>query len=516
MIKKTAKNLLVGYTILGIIFGCVFPIIAISIELYYNKLDVSYINIKSLHQNNILLYMIDTAPVFLGLFSFAAGVIRSRLELKNIELNKMVNYDDLTGLYNRRFGNDRIKELILKHMKTGEFFVVAFLDLDKFKYINDTSGHIFGDEVLKVVARRLVMTVENIKNVIRLGGDEFMIMIEGDLDLLDQKLNHIADCIAMPIKIREKSFLVEASIGVVYYPEHGQNLTDLLKKADIAMYHCKNVNSRRYCIFSSDMSKEMEAKVDMSNALESVLEKDELYLLYQPIIDAQTERLIAAEALIRWKSENFNRIVSPMEFIPLAEQNGKIIEIGYWIIETACKLVKKYEHEPKFPIISINISAVQIKEWDFIDNVASIIKKYKVNTNSLKFEITESNSMEEIENSKLILKKLKDMGIKISMDDFGTGHSSLAELKKMMIDYIKIDKSFIDDLHVDASNELIVDAMISMAKSLKIQIIAEGVETKEQFEYLKANGCDYIQGYLFSKPIGEKELVEKFVKGIKM
>lgn len=501
------RYIIFRYTLVGILFGCLFPIGAILFEVIRFKLPLNIHTIELLHASVPILFMIDTAPIFLGLFACVAGVIRNRLEISNIELEMLANKDDLTNTYNRRFGHYRVKQLIEKYRKEKSEFALIFIDLDRFKYINDTSGHEYGDEVLKVLAERLHMIVSNDKNLMRLGGDEFMVICE-KLDLIEQQLEDIVRQIELPIVVKEKHFLLKASIGISICPKHGKEVSELLRYADIAMYHCKKTFKSPYCIFEESMLDDIEDTVKISNALERAIEKDEFELVYQPIYDISGEKLYAAEALLRWESESLAKKIPPSVFIPIAEQSGVIIEIGYWVIETVCRLLSMCSDRKNVPIISINISGVQLRDDGFIERVEKIIETYGILPHEIKFEITESVSMEEIKHSKAVFKRFKELGFSLSMDDFGTGHSSLSELRKMMIDYIKIDKSFIDDIHVDVSNDLIVSAMIAMAKSLQINVIAEGVEEESQLEYLKEQGCDYIQGYLFSKPISESEFIK--------
>ncbi|MCT4663063.1 MAG: bifunctional diguanylate cyclase/phosphodiesterase [Tissierellales bacterium] len=501
------KHIIFRYTLVGILFGCLFPIGAILFEVIRFELPLNIHTVELLHKSVPLLLMIDTAPLFLGIFAFVAGVIRNRLEDSNIELEMLANKDDLTDTYNRRFGHYRIEQMIAKHKKDNSEFALIFIDLDRFKYINDTAGHEYGDEVLKILASRLHSLVRDEKNLIRLGGDEFMILCE-NTKLLSQQLDDIVKRVEMPIMVKDKHFLLKASIGISICPEHGDKVSELLRYAYIAMYHCKKTFKSPYCIFKEDMLEDMEETVRISNALEIALEKDEFELVYQPIYDTSGENLYAAEALLRWDCKNLDEKIPPSVFIPIAEQSGVIIEIGYWVIESVCRLLSTCNERKNVPVISINISGVQLRDDIFVDRVEHIVKEYGIKPHEIKFEITESVSMEEISHSKSVFKKLKESGFRLSMDDFGTGHSSLAELRKMMIDYIKIDKSFIDDIHVDVSNDLIVSAMIAMAKGLQINVIAEGVEEESQLEYLKEQGCDYIQGYLFSKPISESEFIK--------
>lgn len=504
------KNILLTYTIVGILFGFLFPTSAIVFELTRLGLNINLKNIIYVHHHNNLLFMIDTAPFFLGSFASIAGVIRSKLEVINKELAHQATVDELTNTYTRRYGNKLINKFINSNTKVG----IIFIDLNRFKMINDTLGHSIGDKLLQAVANRLMENSKQGEYVVRLGGDEFMIIIENfyDIDTLTYIANKLIHLFDKPFWISNRYLYIKASMGISIFPNHGKNIETLLKYADVAMYTCKNNKNSKFEIFNDSMLENLNINFNIENELYHALGRKELFLVYQPIVDSNTSEILAAEVLLRWNNHKLG-LISPEKFIPIAENTNLIIDIGKWVLKEAC-IQNKLWQEKGYPciVISVNVSVNQLKQDNFIDMLKEILTETELDTKYLELEITENISIENWEEISFIFQELKQLGIKLSMDDFGTGCSSLSELKNLMIDTLKIDKSFIRDININANKNstLIVSAIISMAKNLNLNIIAEGVETVSQLQFLRKLNCNQIQGYLFSKPVKAEKFEELF------
>ncbi len=443
------------------------------------------------------------------------GIIKDITEKKETE--KQIQYmsfrDSLTGLYNRAFFIDKLDSEITKD--TNENLAVLFLDLDDFKKINDTLGHSVGDKVLKEFSVRIQKCVRDIDTVARIGGDEFIIL----MPQLKSKMiyiniaNNIVNSLREPIIVNEKKLEGSVSIGISEYPNDGKDAETLIKNADIAMYKAKenkNIDEERITLFHYDMDNQIKEDFVLSNHARYAIEKKELLIYYQPIIDINTEKIVAAEALLRWKHPKLG-FISPEKFIPIIEKNGLIDKIGSWVLKNACIQNKEWHDKGYSPLkIAVNISINQLKQKKFTELVANILKETNLESKYLELEITESISAENIYNIENILLNLEKLGITLSIDDFGTGYSSLGQLKKLPISTLKIDKSFINDIDNEHKNTEIPLAIITMAKSLNIKVIAEGIETKTQSEFLKDHKCEFGQGYLFSRPI-DSESFEKLL-----
>ncbi|MCY6355980.1 putative bifunctional diguanylate cyclase/phosphodiesterase [Clostridium sp. ZS2-4] len=502
------KNILLTYAIVGILFGFLFPISAIIFELISLDLHINLKNIIYIHKHNNLLFMIDTAPLFLGSFSSIAGFIRSKLEVINNELEHQATVDELTNAYTRRHGNKLLNNFINSNTKIG----IIFIDLDRFKMINDTLGHSIGDKLLQAVANRLMTNSKQSEYVIRLGGDEFMVIVENfhDIETLTYIASKLIQQFDKPFWISNRYLSIKASMGISIFPDHGKDIETLLKYADVAMYTCKNNKKSKFEIFNDSMLKNLDINFNIENELYNALERKEFFLVYQPIVDANTSEILAAEVLLRWDNHKLG-LISPEKFIYIAESTNLIIDIGKWVLKEACIQNKLWQKKGYPPItMSVNVSVAQLKQANFINIVKEILAETELDTKYLKLEITESISIENPEEIYSVFQELKQLGIKLSIDDFGTGYSSLSELKNLMIDTLKIDKSFIRDINVNINKNstLIVSAIISIAKNLNLNIIAEGVETVAQLQFLKNHNCNQIQGYLFSKPVKAEKFEE--------
>jgi len=469
-----------------------------------------------------------------GKISHAVVVSHNVTEIKRSEekLKHLAFHDPLTNLPNRLHFVDRIMLEISHAKRSGNMFALVFIDLDNFKKINDTFGHQMGDVLLQSVAQRLtkclregdsITTREDHikyidKTVCRMGGDEFIIIVPG---LLDPKftrivVNRILEIFKVPFIIDEHELYITSSIGIALYPTDGEDPETLIKNADIAMYRAKDGGRNNYRFYSPSMSELTVELVKLENALHHALKHNEFIIYYQPKYDLSSNALIALEALVRWKSHIDGGIIAPDKFIPIAEETGLIIPIGEWVLNTVCKQTQQW-HEKGYPMlgVSVNISARQFQDRNLVKKIRAILEETGINPNTLELEITESTMMQNIDSTIKILDELKKIGISISLDDFGTGYSSLKYIKKLPIDKLKIDQSFIRSMIPDDDNAAIVAAIITMAKQLGIKVIAEGVETEEQLSFLKDKKCDEVQGYLLCRPLPLAELFELLRKQYK-
>jgi diguanylate cyclase (GGDEF)-like protein/PAS domain S-box-containing protein len=424
------------------------------------------------------------------------------------EIERLAFYDPLTGLPNRRLLLDRLKPALAASHRNGRKGALLFIDLDHFKSLNDTLGHDMGDLLLQQVAERLRGIVREGDTVARLGGDEFVVMLE---DLSDQILgaaqqteiigNKIIAVINQPFQLATHNYLTTPSIGAALFNGQENSVDELLKQADIAMYQSKTSGRNSLRFFDSNMQDVITARVLLEDDLRRALDVKQFQLHYQIQVD-HSGRPIGAEALIRWIHPK-RGLVSPAEFIPLAEETGLILPIDQWVLETACAQLKAWQQDPftRGLVLSVNISAKQFFQADFVTRVQEVIQYHAINSGLLKLELTESLLVENIEDTIATMNALGAMGVQFSLDDFGTGYSSLQYLKKLPLDQLKIDQSFIRGIAVDSGDQAIACAIIAMAASLKLNVIAEGVETEEQRQFLLHNGCMNFQGYLFGKPV---------------
>lgn len=427
-------------------------------------------------------------------------------------IHHMAYYDTLTGLPNRNMFKEHLNNRLLN--AEDEKLAVLFLDLDRFKVINDTKGHSTGDHVLQLVAKRLSDAVLDEGLVSRQGGDEFLI-------LLNNASNEKIECISQqiindfsqPLYIEDDEFFVTTSMGISIYPHDGEDQETLIKNADTAMYLAKDRGKNNYQYYNSKLNNSSTRKMKLEVELRKALEKDQLTIYYQPQVELSTRKIIAVEALLRWNSPTYGS-VSPAEFIPIAEETGLIVPIGRWVLKKVSEQHKQWKKAgiPSLRV-AVNVSVRQMQENHFAQDVKCVIKEYDLNPLELELEITES-IMQNIENSTIVLNELKQLGVTLSIDDFGKGYSSLSYLKHLPIDTIKIDKSFVDDICDPANNGSIAKAIIDMGHNLGFTIVAEGIEQEEQAEFLHGNSCEYGQGYFFSKPMPAEDVFLLLKKGL--
>ena len=431
-------------------------------------------------------------------------------------LHKLAYYDNLTGLPNRKMILDQMEALISKMSSEGREFIYVLIDLDNFKKINDTAGHSVGDHILIEIANRWSVMTEQGDILGRFGGDEFSILIPRNLNMeeLEAYLSHMKYVLSKAITVNHKDYWVSASFGVTCYPKDGSDPLELLKNADIALYKAKNSGKNIILNFSMEMQKEITHKIRLEEGLSSSIRNQELFMVFQPLYRCGTKELRGFEALARWRYPELG-LVSPAQFIPIAEETGMIIDMGKWVIKTV--LLKFMELQKSYDIktiVSINISVVQMAQPDFVSMMKEMIEETGFDSRYLELEITESVLISCPEQMIEVINQLREMGIRIALDDFGTGYASLSNLQQLPIHILKIDKSFIDKITDKRDKKHIVGNIISLAHHLGIEVVAEGVEKEEQLEYLKSHHCDYIQGYLLSKPIGEEQILPCFLQAL--
>lgn len=437
------------------------------------------------------------------------GVFSDITERKESEeyLKYLANYDTLTDLPNRVLFKARLEVAIENAKRYDKKVAILFLDLDRFKGINDTLGHNVGDYVLKQVAERLSQNVRKSDTVARLGGDEFTIILPEikKEDVAISVVNKIFKALTYPFFYKEQELFITTSIGITFYPDDAISIENLLKNADSAMYKAKE-QGNRFALYTPDINDKLSRDRIIEQGLHKALDRAELTIYYQPQIDLKTKKIIGLEALLRWIHPELG-YVSPAEFIPVAEQTGLIVPIGEWVIKEACRKNKDWQ-EKGYPSITlaVNLSARQFMDSNLVPTIIRILKETKLDPKYLDLEITESISIYNINKIIQILTELKAIGINVSIDDFGTGHSSLSYLKSFPITHLKIDKSFVDDIVSDKSNLVIIKAIIEMAHGLDLKVIAEGVESKEQLLYLEKLNCNAAQGYIFSRPLPTLEI----------
>lgn len=435
------------------------------------------------------------------------------LKMYQQRLHYSAFYDTLTGLPNRLYLYEYVSPIIKRTIDAKQNGAFIFIDVDNFKLINDNFGHSTGDVLLEEIAERFTLICPGKNNIIRLGGDEFIIILPKAESAYSVKLlvKNIFDAFNEPFNIEELVVNSTLSIGICMFPQDGENLEILLKNADTAMYKTKNSGRNNFTFYNKSMSENLMDKINLENNLKTALENNEFTLNYQPQLDVQNSKIIGLEALLRWNNPKLGRI-PPDKFIPAAEEMGLIIPIGEWVLKTACEfLVKLHNLGFNYLTISVNISIVQLIQPNFPDIVLRILKESGLHPEFLELEITETVLMENIESNTEKLRRLKAIGVRVALDDFGKGYSSLNYLKSLPISTLKIDKSFMDDVLVDSCTEYVVSSIILLGHKMGLKIVAEGIEEEDQLEYLKASECNFLQGYLLSRPLPDEDAISYLI-----
>jgi|GEM_PF-383143 len=424
------------------------------------------------------------------------------------KLERLAHFDPLTGLPNRVLFQDRLYTSLARAKRDKDILAVLFVDLDRFKQVNDTLGHRVGDLLLKEVSNRLLHSVREIDTVARLSGDEFTVILTDITTTEDIELiaSRIVKSVGAPYFFEGHELFVSASVGISVYPTDGETGADLLRHADVAMYHAKEIGRNNFQFFDLHMNEHTQSQMTLANQLRIALNRNVVSPHFQLKVDTMTGRPVGLEALARWTNDD-GVSVSPAEFIPVAEEHGLIVRVGMSILRQACEQARQWQDmQFEFGTIAINLSAQQFRDKKLIEDIKNTMEDFRLDPSRLEMEVTENMMMDDVEGAIEILNSFKDMGMKISIDDFGTGYSSLSYLKRFPVDTLKIDRSFVCELTPDSDDAAIVTAIVSLAKTMNINVVAEGVETLEQSDYLRSIGCNIVQGFLYAKPCSGGEI----------
>jgi diguanylate cyclase (GGDEF)-like protein len=443
--------------------------------------------------------------------------LEEQVKQRTAELNHLAYHDVLTDLPNRILFEDRLTQALILAERNRQTLGVLFLSLDRFKKIHDTLGRAIGDRLLQKVAERLRSSAHRGEPVARFEGDEFALLLtqiggtEGeDVGAVIFQIN---EALKLPFIIDEHELFITVSIGISLYPDDGADAPTLLKNADAALYRAKEQGGDNYQFYTADMNAKAMKRLTLENSLRRALERNEFEVYYQPVLDTNTRKIVGMEALLRWHHPELG-LVQPIEFIPLAEDTGMIVPIGEWVLRTACAQSKSWQEAGFAPLaLAVNLSARQFQQQNLTEVIVLILQETGLNPHDLGLELTESSIMKNAESAVRTLGELKALGVKIVIDDFGTGYSSLGYLKRLPIDTLKIDRSFVRDVTTDADDAALVMAIITLAHNLRLKVIAEGVETEEQRRFLHLLRCDEWQGYLFSKPLPGEAFAELLLQG---
>ncbi|ASF38365.1 GGDEF-domain containing protein [Halobacillus halophilus] len=442
-------------------------------------------------------------------------IIGSAVEVTSYEeaeqrLEHMASHDHLTNLPNR----NRLQKDLRNSTSAGSPFTIIFCNLDRFKYVNDTMGHIAGDQVLLLVAERIQRSLSVKDQLYRLGGDEFVICLMGmhTQSEIVRLGKEILQNIRHPINLLGRQFFITASLGAAQCPKDGSSAARLLTSADVAMHFCKQNGRHNLLFYLPNMNKHYEKVITLEGDLRQALTQNELYLHYQPKVDVRTGYISGMEALVRWKHPE-QGLISPAEFIPVAEETGLINQLDEWVLKEACRQNQEWIEQGYAPErMAVNVSANEIQRHDFTENVKQILVESRMDPQYLEIEVTENSVMRNTEQCLQTMQDLKSIGVSLSIDDFGTGYSSLSYLRQFPIHYLKIDRAFIKGVLTDPSDAEMVKAMIQLAEAFKLEVVAEGIEDQEVLDFLKENECAYYQGYHFSKPLPPHEMEKLLVK----
>ena len=496
----------------------------ISIKHVLEQLSTKHFEFIIYHDKKLYYYEVRMMPVK---SHEVIALIRDVTERKLAEeqIAFLAYHDSLTALPNNRLFKDRLKHAISQAERSNSILAIMFLDLDRFKLINDTMGHSAGDELLKITSQRLIEAVRktdsiainangNSSSIARFGGDEFTILLDNveNIQAIVRIAERIVESVSQPMMLERQEVHISTSIGIALYPDDGKQADEILKHADSAMYHAKAQGRNNFQFFADSMNQSSVELLALESNLHKAIDNNELCLYYQPQVSVVTGQIVGMEALIRWQHPE-RGFVSPGVFIPVAEETGLIMRIGEWVFREACNQgIKWIKSGYQLEKISVNLSARQLKDEGLPALIAVILEETGMPADKLCIELTETALILDPDIALARLKKIKELGVTLSLDDFGTGYSSLSYLKRFPIDTLKIDQAFIRDVKVDHEDAALVKAIISMAHGLGMDVIAEGVEIQEQLEFLGANACDTIQGYLFSRPLPANEMTDLLIK----
>lgn len=472
-------------------------------------------------QGDSLVYLVLITTLAVLAVALLTSVLDARLEartaelarsltLANQELTQLALHDTLTDLPNRTLLADRIEQAIAKVAEQGGCFALMFIDLDGFKPVNDAFGHHIGDLLLKAVAGRLRGHLHSQDTLARIGGDEFVLLVElqEPNDAMDVAVKQV-NLVSRPFRVAEHDLQLSASLGIVLYPGNGQDQHELLRNADAAMYHAKSAGKNGYSFFDVSMNSNARQQLQLLQDLRQALEQRQFRLHYQPKFDAQACQPIGAEALLRWEHPQ-QGLLLPDRFIGLAEKTGLIIPIGEWVLDEACRQMRQWlDQGHQGWRMAVNLSAIQFCHAGLVESVARALQQNGLPANCLTLEITETTAMHDADASLTVLQRLSDMGVDLSIDDFGTGYSSLMYLKRLPANELKIDRGFVRDLEQDSDDAAIVSAIVALGRALGLRIVAEGVETDKQQDFLTRLGCDSLQGYLLGQPVPAEQFMSK-------
>lgn len=455
---------------------------------------------------------------FLAITSMVLASSISEQSCAETNMRYLALHDHLTGLPNRMALNDRIEQFINSADRHNQSFALLYIDLDRFKTINDSLGHSSGDELLKTIGQRLLGCLRKDDVVSRIGGDEFVILINEVQrpEQLYKVLNKLIDSINVPVKVKGLELHTSLSIGISLYPNDGQDAETLLKHADIAMYRAKGMGRNTYLYYSADMKGLADNRFSIENDLRLSVLNNEFSLHYQPQFDAKNKTIKAVEALLRWRKPD-GSYSPPNEFIPILEETGQIITVGAWVLEHACRQLSQWHAAGWDHLrLSVNLSSIQLNNEELASNITRVLDKYKLPSACLELEITESILIRHDSTVETNLKQLVKLGVRLAIDDFGTGYSSLSYLHRLSIDTLKIDRSFIENVPGDKNSEAIVHAIVGLSRGLNLTLVAEGVENDKQRAFVTELGCDYIQGFLFSRPLPQEEFGQLLFSSVNM
>jgi len=470
-------------------------------------------------KNNTILDCYATPRMMDGKIMGRVWNVRDVTELRRSERESRhnANHDRLTGLPNRVLFRERLEQALKLNHRKKLGLAILFLDLDEFKIINDSLGHEAGDELLKQVSIRLSHTLRNEDVLCRHGGDEFVLMLQGvgKIKSASASAERIINLFEAPFELRGQEVYISTSIGIALTPNDGDSHSLLIRNSDMAMYHAKSRGRNNFQFFSEDLERLSSHRLRIKNDLKLALENNEFHLVYQPKVSLRDGTITGVEALIRWHKNG--HMISPMEFIPIAEDYGLIIPISEWVIDSACRQIRLWNDAGFKDIrVAVNLSPRHFERGSVLQDINTAVKKHKINSQSLEIEITETAIMDDVAAAIDALQQVKDQGIQISIDDFGTGYSSLNYLKRLPINIVKIDKSFVDELGHSEVDSAMVFSIITLAHLLEYKVVAEGVEKKSTMLALKSMHCDYLQGYYFSRPVPASELGDMLAKDVRL